>query len=148
MNNVTHNLHLNGQTTVAWKTLLYVLVGICFFGCLSIALCSFHTIYLYVGFKSFWFSETKAQVKWGTFVWILVCKSCVCYFLVSSHPLPPHPRGRSCPANELGHDSQPLYSLGDVSRKIFVSVFAPRVIPGTALSPSILARAFCKHYFV
>ena len=42
MNNVTHNLHLNGQKMVAWKTLLYVLVGICFFGCLSFPLCSKH----------------------------------------------------------------------------------------------------------
>ena len=101
MNNVTHNLHLNGQRTVAWKTLLYVLVGICFFGCLSIALCSFHTIYLYVGFKRrFWFylNKSTGQVR---------------HVCVNSHqqqdlfPSPPTPRGGSCPTNELGHDSQP-----------------------------------------
>lgn len=98
MNNVTHNLHLNGQTTVAWKTLLYVLVGICFFGCLSIALCSFHTIYLYVGFKCFWFYSNKST---GRVRHVCVNSQMLDLFLVSSSPRPP------CPANELGHDSQP-----------------------------------------
>ena len=86
MNNVTHNLHLNGQTTVAWKTLLYVLVGICFFGCLSIALCSFHTIYLYVGFKCFWFYLNKSTGR----VWhVCVNSQMLDFFLVSFSPRPP-----------------------------------------------------------
>ena len=64
MNNVTHNLHLNGQTTVAWKTLLYVLVGICLFLAVCQLLCVLSTQSIFMlGLKVFGFTETKAQVK-------------------------------------------------------------------------------------
>ena len=130
------------------KRFFMSLLGFAFLAvCQLLCVLSTQSIFM-LGLKVFGFLKQKHRSSEAR---LCEFSSASIVFVISSSvltPSPPHPRGRSCPANELGHDSQPLYSLGDVSRKIFVSVFAPRVIPGTALSPSILARAFCKHYFV